>query len=66
LLIVRLEVSDDREVGSSIPWRIKHLRMNVRGTTSPRHGLVSTKSAVEPTVASPVTPASPASSDTNP
>jgi hypothetical protein len=66
LMIVRLEVSDDREVGSSIPWRIKHLRMNVRGTTLPRHGLVSTKSAVEPTVASPVTPASPASSDTNP
>lgn len=40
VLILRLEISDDREVGSSIPWRIKHLRMNVRGKTLPRHGLV--------------------------
>ena len=63
LLIVRLEVSDDREVGSSIPWRIKHLRMNVRGTTLPRHGLVAIKPAADPAVTS---PGSPASTGTNP
>jgi hypothetical protein len=40
VLILRLEISDDREVGSSIPWRIQHLRMNVRGKTLPRHDLV--------------------------
>jgi hypothetical protein len=53
LLIVRLEVSDDREIGSSIPWRIKHLRMNVRGRTLPRHSLVANSSVAAPSVSSP-------------
>lgn len=36
-LIVKIEVSDDREPDSSIPWRIKHLRLAVRGKTLPRN-----------------------------
>ncbi|MFM2013869.1 MAG: hypothetical protein RLZZ396_2653 [Planctomycetota bacterium] len=47
LLTLRLEVAEDhgREVsegqvvGSSIPWRIKHLRLQVRGTTLPSNPL---------------------------
>jgi len=33
LLTLRLEVAEDQEPGSSIPWRIKHLRLKVHGTT---------------------------------
>jgi hypothetical protein len=39
LLTLRLEVAEDQEVGSSIPWRIKHLRLNVRGVTLPSNPL---------------------------
>jgi hypothetical protein len=39
LLTLRLEVAEDQEVGSSIPWRIKHLRLNVRGMTLPSNPL---------------------------
>jgi len=35
-LIIKIEVSDDREPDSSIPWRIKHLRLAVRGKTQTR------------------------------
>jgi hypothetical protein len=35
LLTLRLEVAEDQEAGSSIPWRIKHLRLNVQGMTQP-------------------------------
>ncbi|MFN9987429.1 MAG: hypothetical protein ACK52S_17920 [Pirellula sp.] len=35
-LIVKIEISDDREPDSSIPWRIKHLRLSARGKTRPR------------------------------
>jgi len=38
-LILRIEISDDREPESSIPWRIKHLRLSARGKTRPRDRL---------------------------
>ena len=39
LLTLRLEVAEDQEAGSSIPWRIKHLRLNVQGMTQPSNPL---------------------------
>jgi hypothetical protein len=39
-LVLKVQVSEDREVGSSTPWRIKHLRMSVKGKTLPRNQLV--------------------------
>ena len=39
LLTLRLEVAEDQEPGSSIPWRIKHLRLKVHGTTQPSNPL---------------------------
>ena len=39
VLTLRLEVAEDQEQGSSIPWRIKHLRMKVHGTTLPTNSL---------------------------
>ena len=41
-LILRIEISDDREPDSSIPWRIKHLRLSVRGKTLSRDRFEST------------------------
>jgi hypothetical protein len=39
LLTLRLEVAEDQEPGSSIPWRIKHLRLKVHATTLPQNPL---------------------------
>jgi hypothetical protein len=39
LLTLRLEVAEDQEAGSSIPWRIKHLRLKVHGMTLPSNPL---------------------------
>jgi hypothetical protein len=41
-LILRIEISDDREPDSSIPWRIKHLRLSARGRTLSRDRFEST------------------------
>ena len=35
-LVLKIEVSDDRELGGSLPWRIRHLRVSVRGTILPK------------------------------
>jgi hypothetical protein len=40
--VLRIEISDDREPDSSIPWRIKHLRLSVRGKTLARDRFEST------------------------
>ena len=39
VLTLRLEVAEDQESGSSIPWRIKHLRLKVHGITLPSNPL---------------------------
>jgi hypothetical protein len=39
LLTLRLEVAEDQEPESSIPWRIKHLRLKVHGTNQPSNPL---------------------------
>lgn len=41
-LVVKIEISDDREPDSSIPWRIKHLRLSTRGKTLPRDRFAAT------------------------
>jgi len=41
LLTLRLEVAEDQEPGSSIPWRIRHLRLKVFGTTLANNPLSS-------------------------
>jgi hypothetical protein len=34
--ILKIEVSNDREPEGNLPWRIRHLRVSVRGVVSPR------------------------------
>jgi hypothetical protein len=37
---LRVEISDDSQVGGSIPWRVRSLRLSLRGRTLPRNRLV--------------------------
>lgn len=39
-LTLMIEVSDDKQSGGSVPWRIRSLRLSVRGKTTARHRLV--------------------------
>jgi hypothetical protein len=41
-LMLKIEVSPDREPGGTLPWRIRHLRLAVRGKTLPKHAWSST------------------------
>jgi hypothetical protein len=36
-IVLRIDVSKDRVAGGSLPWRIGHLRLSVRGTVLPKH-----------------------------
>jgi hypothetical protein len=38
--ILKIEISDDSQLGGSIPWRIRSLRLSVRGKIVPRNRLV--------------------------
>ncbi len=40
-IVLKIEISDDREIGTPIPWRMQHLRMTVRGKTLPKNSLIS-------------------------
>lgn len=39
-LRLKVFISDDRQPGGSLPWRIKHLLISARGKTLPKHDLV--------------------------
>jgi hypothetical protein len=43
-IVLKIEVSDDREPGGTLPWRIKHLRLTVKGTVLPAHAFSKTPS----------------------
>ncbi len=47
-LVLKIEVSPDRQPGENLPWRIRHLRLSVRGKAIAKH----------PWNDSPITPAS--------
>jgi hypothetical protein len=44
---LKIEVSDDREPGGTLPWRIKHLRLSVKGTVLPPYSLSTNPSIPE-------------------
>jgi hypothetical protein len=39
-LTLKIEISDDKQSGGSVPWRIRSMRMSVRGHTTARHNIV--------------------------
>ena len=41
-LVLKIEVSPDREPGGTLPWRIRHLRLAVRGTVLAKHAWTTT------------------------
>jgi hypothetical protein len=48
-IVLKIEVSNDRESGGSLPWRIRHLRMSVRGTVLPAYRWNASQTTPSPT-----------------